>query len=412
MEEKSLADRWEREWQRDGRVLPDYGGWSVGEIPRTLEQILLGNQTAGDMASFIKSRSKRKFIFVVLDGLGYHSMKRNEKSLPFFTKCFRDGNALPITTVFPSTTGAALTTFHTGRLPGEHGVIEWHLYLSEIDMLVESLPFSPKLPEDLSRFERIAPSISILYRGRTTYSRLARKGMSSLLMQPESIADSAFTRLVSKGASRTGYSDLNSAGIRLADAVEGGKHDLIHFYYPGIDTAGHLFGPSSDEYVTEMAKMDTFLSELADVAEEHNTTIVLSADHGQVDVDPSTTLMLDDIPGFDGRLAQSTSGLVQPYGSSRDVIIKSRTDPSEFSEWLEPLLGGKGEVMLSTEMIDLGYFGETIAPRARERISDMWVLPNGSNTIWYRHYPEEVSTFRGMHGGSSLEEMVVPLIVF
>lgn len=412
MEEQALAERWDREWSRNKSVLPDYGGWCVGEIPRSLEQILLGTETAGDIASYIKGRSGHRFIFVVLDGLGYYPIKRKESRLPFFSRCFREGNALPITTVFPSTTGAAITTFHTGRTPGEHGVIEWNLYLSEIDMLVESLPFYPKLPEDLNRFERIAPSISILYRGRTMYSRLARKGLRSLLIQPEGIANSPFSKLVSKGASRTGYSDLDSAEKRLVDSIEGEEHELIHFYYPGIDTAGHMFGPGSREYEDEIAKMDEFLSRLSDTADEHDATFVVSSDHGQVNVDPSKTLMLDDLPGFDGRLAQSTSGLVQPYGSSRDVIVKSGKDPGEFRDWLQPQLEGMGEVMLSSEMIDHGYFGETISPKARERISDLWILPYENNTVWYRHYPEEANVFKGMHGGSSLEEMVVPLIVF
>lgn len=412
MQEKSLADRWEAEWQRKGRVLPDYGGWSVAEIPRTLEQILQKKVPAGETASYIQKRSRRKFVFVVLDGLGYHSIKRNERRLPFLSKCFREGNALPITTVFPSTTGAAVTTFHTGRLPGEHGVIEWHLYLSEIDMLVESLPFYPKLPDDVSRFERIAPSIGILYRGRTLYSRLARKGVNSLLVQPESIAESPFSRLMSKGAYREGYSDLASAMSKLHDALAGNKYSLIHFYYPGIDAAGHMFGPSSREYVDEIAKMDDFLSSLAGVAEEHDATVVVTSDHGQVDVDPATMVMLDELPGFDGRLTQSTSGLVQPYGSPRDVIIRSGTDAREFGEWLEPLLEGKGEVMLSADMINEGYFGEDISPKARERIADLWIFPSGNNTIWYQHYAEEANVFRGMHGGRSLEEMVVPLLVF
>ncbi len=408
---EKLEERWEKEWKNKGRIAPDYGGYSVAGVPSAIRKKYENLKPSNGAEEFVLSAPGEGTLLVVLDGLGYYEMKRNRSVLPFFSRCLKDGLILPVTTVFPSTTSAALTTMHTGKLPAEHGVIEWYLYLRELGMLVESLPFVPRLPEDGEEFRRLKPSVKMLYRGRTLYSKLAAEGIDSLVMQPAGIADSAFSLLVSKGAERAGYSSLGDALKKLGRLLEAGKQKLIHFYYPGIDSAGHAHGPGSPQYLEEMRRADSFLAGASRLASENGFKLIVTADHGHVGVNPKDMIMLDEIRGFAGRLDSCMDRPIQPYGSPRDVIIDTAGKESRFRDWLKGKLGEKAEVLTTEQLIGEGFFGKRISRTGRERMSDVWVLPNGANTVWYRHFHDERFVFKGMHGGASLDEMIVPLLV-
>lgn len=406
---EKLEERWLAEQEGRGRVLPDYGGYCLASVTRAVTSIIQGGTPKGGLEQFAASGEGKRVLLVMLDGLGYFQMKRRMERLPFFRRCVGEGQLLPVTTVFPSTTPAAVTTLHTGRTPAEHGLIEWNLYLREIEMIVESLPFVPKRPEDFARFEELNPSARMLFEGRTLYEKLGRKGCRSVVMQPRGISDSAYTRLISRGADRASYGDLSSAGRLLRTLLEK-RYSLIHFYYPGIDTAGHGYGPGSEQYLAEMISIDSLLSRVSAAAEENGYTLIVTSDHGHVEVNPRDALFLEEMNGFDEKLKGDSSGIVQPYGSPRDVIIGAAGDSAAFTDWLSTRLEGTARVLRTEEMIEEGYFGATISGKGRERMADLWVLPEENGLVWYRHYPEERVEFRGMHGGASIEEMIVPLI--
>ncbi len=411
MKADELEGKWSRRWEEKRRVVPDYGGFSIASVPAAIRRKLQGGRSGNGLEDFVGSGSGEKVLLVLLDGLGYYEMKRNSGELPFFNRCLRTERLLPITTVFPSTTSAAITTLHTGKTPAEHGLLEWYLYLREIGMLVESLPFVPRLPDDFPEFERRKPSVKLLYGGRTLYSKLARAGIGSVILQPSGIVDSVFSRLISKGAERMGYSNLQDAYGMLSWLLQEGKQELVHFYYPGIDSAGHAYGPSSDQYLDEMRNASSFLEKVAKVASESGFTLIVTADHGQVDVKPQDMILLDELDGFDARLAIDRNRPVQPYGSPRDVIVGTSGDSKEFRDWISSILLEEADVLTTDDMIREGYFGKVMSKTGRERMSDVWILPRASNTVWYRHYRGERFVFNGMHGGASLEEMIVPLIV-
>jgi hypothetical protein len=121
-----------------GQIHPHYAGYSIANLPASICN-WLGCPPPADLplapdytASLAKSY--RHVILIVVDGLGWEflrSLQTDERSSADWEALQRDSLLLPLTSIVPSTTSAALTTFWTGRQPAEHGIIGYEMFLKE-----------------------------------------------------------------------------------------------------------------------------------------------------------------------------------------------------------------------------------------------------------------------------------------
>ena len=84
-----------------------------------------------DKAEVTPVNSKKVVLFLI-DGFGYKQWLNYADKYEFLKRFTKKGVVTPITTVFPSTTAAALTTINSGLTPQEHGLPEWWVYFDEI----------------------------------------------------------------------------------------------------------------------------------------------------------------------------------------------------------------------------------------------------------------------------------------
>src|SRR5690606_2963232 len=82
----------------------------------------------------------RNVVLIVLDGLGYEFLMRQDHG-----RFFRQHLRGRLTTVFPSTTASAVTSFLTGLAPQQHGLTGWHMYFKELGAVLSVLPGVPRL---------------------------------------------------------------------------------------------------------------------------------------------------------------------------------------------------------------------------------------------------------------------------
>ncbi len=116
--------------------------------------------------------------------------------------------------------------------------------------------------------------------------------------------------------------------------------------------------------------------------------VLLTADHGQVDVDPAETIWLDDLHPPLARMA------LRPAGSARDVFLHV--------DDVEGTIDALSEHVEVRRTEDL--FPE-IGPRLRERLAPVCVLPPPGRMAWLRSAASDHSVrFRGHHGGRTPEE--------
>jgi hypothetical protein len=101
-----------------------------------------------------------------------------------------------------------------------------------------------------------------------------------------------------------------------------------------------------------------------------------------------------------------------PLCGERRVAYCHVHAPEEFRTKAQDWLETRGEARMSGELVDEGWFGDgTPHPRLAERVGDVALVMNERYTVkdWLPGEPRHLHI--GNHGGTSEDEMTIPLIV-
>ncbi len=72
----------------------------------------------------------KSVLLPVVDGLGYHHLQRHVK-----TSTLAEHLSDRLTSVFPASTGSAITSLFTATAPLQHGITGWFVYLKELGVV-------------------------------------------------------------------------------------------------------------------------------------------------------------------------------------------------------------------------------------------------------------------------------------
>jgi hypothetical protein len=144
---------------------------------------------------------------------------------------------------------------------------------------------------------------------------------------------------------------------------------------------------------------------------------LMTADHGQVDVAPHTTIYLNihrDFAGIERFLQTNRKGqLLVPAGSPRDLFLYIKeTLLDEAESFLTPRLGGQADVVKTEYLIEQGYFGPEVSARFRERAGNLVILPYEKESVWWYEKGKFEQRFYGHHGGLTPDEMETVLYTY
>ncbi|MDG6996471.1 MAG: alkaline phosphatase family protein [Nitrososphaerota archaeon] len=416
IEKKLTSKRFEGEF-----VIPSYDNYCLSSVPSTIAS-LLGLETSRPTLPLDYISGKlalgdlQNIVLLVIDGFGYDAWLRSISDGEFFQTVTEKGLVFPITTVFPSTTAAALTTLSTGLTPQEHGLPEWYVYMKEVDMIITTLPFTP-MGESMrdALVGRMDPRI--LFSGETVYSSFAKSGIHSISLLPAPITRGAYTKLSLKGSNVVPYFSLADFAVTLRKQLKSleGK-TFVYAYWDAIDSSSHAHGPSSDSTQAEISSFSyvmkrEFLDKL-DRNTAQKTLLIITADHGQIDVSPQDTLYLNHYPKVVNAFEKSRQGnSILPSWSPRDVVLHVKKDRvDEVQSALADILGNNAVVLRSKDAIEMGLFGiNNPSRRFMERAGDLLVLPRDQKLVWYEHTKGRQFELLGVHGGLSQNEMLIPL---
>ena len=339
----------------------------------------------------------RHVVLLVVDGLGQAQLDSGP------APALRGSLRGTLTSVFPSTTATAVTTFLTGLAPVEHAVTGWFMWLRELDSIVAPLPFTTRAGG--TPLGSLGVSPAEVFAGPTVFER-ARADCHAV--QPAALVDSSYSRVHTRGASSRGFEELEGLVHSVLDIVRDAPGRAYVFaYWPRLDTISHELGASSVEARRHLAEIDLHFARLRAALAGSGTLLVVTADHGFVDIRPEAHLDAGSVPGLASMLARPLCG--EPRLAYCHVRGGRRAD---FGRHAGEALDGAADVIDSVSMIEGGWFGlGEPHPRLRERVGDFALVMREGYAIRDRIAGEKPLRHVGVHGGVSREEMRVPLVV-
>lgn len=335
-----------------------------------------------------------RVLVVLVDGLGWHLLAQLAGNAPLLASVLggATGRLTQLDCTFPSTTPTSLVSLGTGAPPGEHGILGFTLRVPGTDRVLSHVRW------------RDDPCPAVWQPVPTWFERLNNAGVSARAVLAAMFIGSGLTEAAYRGAEFHPASPTDDYARLLADELRAAP-GLVYGYTAELDTAAHVFGIGSDQWHTAATNVDALLSRLLDTLPA-NTAVLVTADHGGINVPPEARVDLDADP----RLAE---GIRVVAGEPRVRYL--HTEPGAAGDvqavWGE-LLDGRATVYSREQAVAAGMFGPVTARHA-ERLGDVVVICSGDTAVLASaHDPPETARLVGFHGGGTAAEMAIPLIVF
>jgi len=399
---------------------PLYDRYGFAQIPQTIRYCLTDSDRKG-VPFGPRDDLYQKYDTVILffvDAFGWRFFEQYQQRSPFLRRAVEQGLVAKLTSQFPSTTAAHVTTIHTGLPVGESGVYEWFYHEPLLDQMIAPLLFSFAGDMERNTLGPAGVSARALFPSRTLYQDLRPHGVDSIVLQHHTYARSRYTQVVTDGARVMSYRTLPEALVNLGQLLDRQRRKAYYFLYVDtIDTICHRYGPESPQVAAEI---EAFLAIMELIfhksiaANKRRMLFMLTADHGQVAIDPATTIYLNQrLPQIRPYLTTNRAGQpLVPAGSSRDMFLHVKeAHLGEAHALLRQALAGRAEIYRVQELIEQGFFGASSPSAAfMGRVGNLVILPYQHESVWWYEAGRFEQKFYGSHGGLSRDEMETLLL--
>ena len=408
----------------DQFICPLYDSYCFSRLPGTVSHLLTGQQLPslpGDVLPGNDAGYDTVILFFI-DALGWRFLEPIFDRYPFLQHFKRSGVVSKLTSQFPSTTAAHVTTIHTGLSPAQSGIYEWFQYEPYLHRIIAPLMFNYAGEQARDTLPSSGLQPASLFPRRTIYEDLGARGVQPSIMQSSLYAYSLPSKHFAAGAQIIAYKTWSEALVLLQRLLERQTAPAYYLlYYGDIDTICHNYGPDSREVTAEI---DTFMVTMERLLLQtlagkcSRTLLLLTADHGQTAINPDTTIYLNRHEKLRElrrymQLDQEGNPLA-PAGSTRDIFLHIKPEfLSVAVSLLKSAIGEKALIAQTTELVNQGFFGPRGVPPSDHflnRVGNVVVLPyTGESVYWYERGKFE-QHFYGHHGGLSRDEMEIPLL--
>lgn len=360
-------------------VLPDYQGRCITAL---LSSIAAKHQIPGYTDHFGLPEA-RCYVVLLIDGLGFRQLRQYLDHVGYLGHLLAGSE--PMTCGIPSTTAASLTSLGTGCTPGEHGIVGYRFRNPFSRQVMNALSWHGG-PEDVAAFQPFTP----------VYANFRR----ACCVAPAHFADTPLTKMGMSGAGFVGIDDEFDLELR-ADAVARAARtsEVVYVYERVLDHTGHGHGVGSWQWLNAL----TWVDELAETVRAQcveDVCLIVTGDHGMVNISPEQYLVIEDCPRLRGY------DLVAGEARFRHIYTD---DPAKLaSNWREEL-GDRAWVYTRDEAIAEGWFGP-IRADVIPRLGDVVVAMRDQWVLMSQTQPVEMQLI-GVHGSLTPDEMYVPFLI-
>ena len=324
-------------------------------------------------------------LVILVDGLGWFNLSEHLGHVQFLKKHMH--KSFKGYAGFPSTTAASLMSFATGVSPSQHGFIGYRVF-------------------DRSKSESINLLTGLAAENVNDYIRTARiadtQSQTVVISKPE-YAGSGFSIATFNNAEFKSSVSVEERFELALTEMNTGAGKLIYLYVPELDQAAHRFGYKSRKWVELLELVDAETKKLVSQLLP-GRGVLLTADHGIVDVDHSFHVYLDE---FDG-LAE----LLDVGGDPRATFLyfAANTNIGLQQQKLNTWLDGRGYAHSPQELVASGLYESSVL-NFSELLPDLVVLAATNRVCYHRAFAKPASlAMIGQHGGVSDQEIAVPIL--
>lgn len=317
-------------------------------------------------------------VLVVVDGLGQRQLEAVARRMPHLGHAALE--QAPVDAAFPSTTPVGLASLTLAMDPGRHGFVGGTFEVPDFDCVLNPL-----------RWEDVPPPAAVQPEP-TVFQRMT--GIDIVSHGPAAYARSGMTRTLLAGAQPRPHERMEARDIE----PRVGRLDYV--YLPQLDKVGHVEGALTPSWEQCLRGIDGLVGAIQRRLPPE-AVIVVTADHGMVTVPDADRIDIDH-PAFgaDVRLIAGEPRMRHVYTDN----------PLEVRERWSALLGERAIVLERAAALGLGLFG-TVDDLLADRIGDVIAIATGTSAMTSARVDPRVSGLRGLHGGLTEDELLVPALV-
>jgi hypothetical protein len=367
-------------------LLPDYHGACIANL---VPALLARNGTDGVAPDWLpmSARHADQVVLLVVDGLGWEQLRARSALAP--TLSAAEGIDRAVTSVAPTTTASALTSITTGRSPSLHGILGYRMATG--DEVLNVLRWSIGSGEGRDA-RRSLPAREL----QPLPSFFGSVGPVPVVSKSE-FGGTGFT------AAHLGNSPLNGYRVPSSLAVEVGRllrdHEpFVYAYYDGIDKVAHGSG-LGELYDAELRAVDRLVADLVEQLLP-GAVLVVTADHGQIDVGPNVELLGRDLmAGVEFMSGEGRFRWLHARPGAHADLVAGSADRYGDTTW----------VMERDQLIDEGWFGGPLNERFVARLGSVALIPH-SPIAFVDPADTGENRLHSRHGSLTRDEMLVPLL--
>lgn len=332
---------------------------------------------------------------ILVDGLGAANIRYRAGHANFLaSQLASDGT---IMAGFPSTTVTSLVSFSTGLKAGQHAMVGYQVHDRKQGSNVNLLTGIGSAAEALA------------WQSRKTVSEVAAENMiDCYFIGPAEYENSGFTNVTMRGAKYVPAKTFDDRVAAAKKILSSKESALVYLYFPELDQRAHAYGSKSGQWVEKLEDLDLAVRNLT-TGLPANVGVLLTADHGIVDVAHERQIYLDEI---------TINGLVSVGGDPRVLFLYLQDQHANVGnveacvQTIQEFVGKRAYVVARDDLIAQGWYGQ-VTDQARERMPDVFVIAHGETALYHREFAKPKSLqMIGQHGAISDDELFVPLLRF
>lgn len=263
---------------------PDYNHSILNLITSILNNYgVKNNHDTLPIVDKILKKNYKNIVLVILDGMGTNVLK-NASNDGIFSEHTIDN----LTSVYPCTTTAALTTYYSGKAPIETGWIGWSQYFKEYGRAIDMLPYvdsytSEQLPKDKYNVYKDLEYI-------TTYEQIEKSSPNVKTYEIKPAHCEMKTEKCIHIHNLEGF--CNS----IETLCKNSENKYVFAYYDSPDSLNHKYGCDSTETKNFILESEKLFKNLENNLKGTDTLLIISADHGHNNINKIFNMIdLDDL---------------------------------------------------------------------------------------------------------------------